>query len=218
MPRVHFVISSVPESEYRSTMKGYCDARDLPPPPLPPVASMKRAIARIISSLRSIRNSNGKTAPSAVEGPIYRGEHPILDPRFLAFCISAAQYLSRGYAIGPGDGKDFFYAYNEVSLSGLVHEVIENHDGWNRLIMPIAPHAYDEEIPDIPTYAHLLILQMLTRDPSVSRVLNRLALWLSYFVYSIHYCHKIIVYHPSTKDKKVLDTHFLQAFAQHMKI
>ncbi len=217
MPLVRFVINSVTEPEYQSLMKGYRAARDAPPPRPPFVGRVRRAIVRIVSSLPLVGRKIG-VAATENEKQVYCGPHPVLDPRFLEFCITVAQYMSSGYAVGPGDGNEFFYSYDMVTLSGHVPGEIENYDGWNKLITRIAPHSYSEEIPDIPTHAHLRTLRALTHDVSISALVNRLALWLSYFVVSTHYCHKIVACRPKTGDMKVLDTRFFRSFAQHMSL
>ncbi|OGZ05759.1 MAG: hypothetical protein A3C93_00635 [Candidatus Lloydbacteria bacterium RIFCSPHIGHO2_02_FULL_54_17] len=209
MPPLHFVIDSITEVDYRKLLEGYRNSFDTPPHPLSLVARVKN----ILWSLNFLRK---KTDAPQEDLRMYRGLHPVFDTRFLEFCVIVANYMSRGYVIGPGDGKDFFYAYDEVTLWGSVRGEFENYDGWNKLVTKIAPHAYDEEIPDIPTRAHLRTLQALSRDPSLSQLLNRLALWFLYFACSVQYCREIVAFHPKTGDQQVLDTCFFKTLAPHL--
>jgi hypothetical protein len=213
VPRVCFVIDSVTKTEYMNLLSGYRESLEKPPA-LSRVARMKRACR---SALESVGIFEKTSIRDAVGAPLSTA-HPVLDVRFLEFCIEAARYMSKGYAIGPGDGQEYFYPYTEVSLYSEIRGEIEQYDGWNKLTMRIAPHAHAEEVSDIPIYAHLRTLRALTRDRSVSALLNRLTLWLALFVCSAHYCRKVVVCHPKTGERKVLESAFLQSMARHVSM
>lgn len=216
MPRLSFEINSVSKSEYESLMQSYQGISVAPVPPPSLFLRIKNILGRIILFLSPPpRKRRGMRSR---EAQVRHSAHPILDAEFLAFCITVAEHMREGYLVGPGHRGGLLYPYDRVTLSGNVRGESEIVDGWDKLVSMIRPHSYTADVPDIPVYGELQSLMKMTHDRSIARLLSRLALWLLYFVYSSHYCHTIVAYHPKTKKQTVFDNRFFIDIASRMSL
>lgn len=213
MRELSFTLDSVAQPEYESLMQGYQGIAQVPP--VPPsfferVKQISKRAALFIASVRG-RPAVVDKDPDALDLTL----HPILDPEFLEFCITIAQALRAGAVVGSGDGEKFFYP-NRITLSEKVQGRITIFCGGDRLMVPIAPHSYAVAVSDVPVYARLCELRRLTKDHSTSELLNRLALWLSHFVYTAHFGRQIVASYPGRDTKQTLNKEFFAKISSRM--
>lgn len=213
MRELSFTLDSVSRPEYESLMQGY---QGIAPVPLVPplfIERLHKVVKRAVAVVASLlgRTATIKRDPAVVDST----RHPILDPEFLEFCITVARSLRAGAVLGAGDGEDFFYP-NGISLSESVQGTVTIFCGGDRLLVPIAPHAYSMAVSDVPVYARLCELRRLTKDHSTAELLNRLALWLSHFVYTAHFGRHIVVHYPARNTKQILNKEFFTRISSSM--
>lgn len=207
MPRVHFTISSVSEPTFAILTQGY--HRQDGDRQTTGVGAQIIFLWKCINSVCRRR----KLPQKATAQKTPRSVSPLIDPQFLLFALLVTDYLRRGYQAGHMGGSGAFVPYKECTLSSSVPNTIMLGQVW---VLPITPHKHVVDIGDIPEYARLLKLKQLTRDTSVSALLNRLALWLYLFVHAYHYGWKLVLYHPKTEDRKVLSSAFFAKFSHDM--
>lgn len=210
MPRVYFSISSVPEQTFARVTEGYHRTED-------DVKKITGIRPRIIFWFNCFKTlCQERRLPQKVITPKPpRSTSPLVDPQFLLFALCVAEHLSLGYQVGHMGGSGTFVPYIECSLASFVPSTIKIDE---RYALSITPHTHSVEIGDVPEYAQLLKLKQLTRDPSLSLLLNRLALWLYFFVLAYHYGWKIVLYHPKTGNRKEPTSTFFSKFWSEMSL
>jgi len=209
MPRVYFTISSISRPLFGIISDGYHKEKR--------ETKMTKFRERVIFLLIHFKNVFRKhpSPQSAHIAKTTRSISPLVDPEFLAFATAVAEYLRKGYAVGHLGGAGTLVPYAECSLSPCVQNTISLD---TRYVLSIAPHRYAVDVGDIPEYAQLLKLKSLTRDTSLSSLLNRLALWLYLFVQIHHYGWRVVLYHPETGDKKEMTSGFFSKFSPEMPL
>ena len=213
MPQISFTLDSLLRSEYESLMLGYQGIAQCPLAPPSFVEHLHKILNRACSVIVLLRGrvNTIETDPSVID----LTRHPILDPEFLEFCITVARSLGDGALLGAGDGEDFFYP-NGLTLSESIESKTTVFLGGSRLMVPITPHSYSAPVSDVPVYARLCALQRLTKDRSTEELLNRLALWLSHFVYTVHFGRNIVACYPGRATKQVLNKEFFTRISSSM--
>lgn len=123
--------------------------------------------------------------------PTYCEWHPVLDPRFLAFCIEIAELLALGYTIGRGNGTTLFFPDEAISLSPHVPDSTIIYVAGTK-IRAGDPEQFEVEVPDMPTLQLLRRFASFTGDRDISATVNHLAYWLNMFAYA-HYSSRLVV-------------------------
>ncbi len=208
MPRVYFTISSISLPTFDTVTAGYHKQVD------EKKSSIRLRAAFLFTCVKSLCRER-KLPQKVIPTKTPRSISPIIDPQFLLFAILVAEYMRQGYQVGHMGGSGAFVHYAECSLATFVTSTIQLGE---RHTLSITPHKHSVEVSDIPEYARLLKLKSLTRDASLSALLNRLALWLYLFVQVYHYGWKIVLYHPKTNDKKELSNIFFSKFSPDMPL
>ncbi len=217
MPRLHFSITSLPPQLFKMLTEGYHH---------PTVEEIPRGAVRFFvyklkrwgSTLRhALKQATQTRSFFSVEKSKehYRAVYPMFDPQFLLFAVLVAEHVNKGFEIGNQDGRGAFAAFDDFNFSRDPPDIFMVTETQG---LRIVPHRYYADVGDIPEHALLKKLQQMTRDKSLSALVNRLSLWMYLFVGATYYGWPIAAKHKQTKELKMLTSPFFKKFSKSMSL